>query len=120
LIDTILDRSVVLGYGNTGSEVRRRLPGWPADPPRMDGRTVPVTGALLASAWPRPRASPGWALRYGRRPGTTSAPGRRPGHDRRPRPVTYLIGAGADNDATRQELWDHVAALAKRSQAGPA
>jgi dehydrogenase/reductase SDR family protein 12 len=45
LIDTILDRSVVLGYGNTGFEVRRRLPGWPADPPRMDGRTVLVTGA---------------------------------------------------------------------------
>ena len=45
LIDTILDRSVVLGYGNTGFEVRRRLSGWPADPPRMDGRTVVVTGA---------------------------------------------------------------------------
>ena len=45
LIDTILDRSVVLGYGNTGFEVRRRLSGWPADPPRMDGRTVLVTGA---------------------------------------------------------------------------
>ena len=45
LIDTILDRSVVLGYGNTGFEVRRRLPGWPADPPRMDGRTILVTGA---------------------------------------------------------------------------
>jgi hypothetical protein len=47
LIDTILDRSVVLGYGNTGFEVRRRLPGWPADPPRMDGKTVLVTGAAL-------------------------------------------------------------------------
>jgi NAD(P)-dependent dehydrogenase (short-subunit alcohol dehydrogenase family) len=41
-------------------------------------------------------------------------------HDRRPRPVTYLIGAGADDDATRRELWDHVAALARRSQARPA
>ena len=40
---------MVLGYGNTGFEVRRRLSGWPADPPRMDGRTVLVTGALLAS-----------------------------------------------------------------------
>jgi hypothetical protein len=31
VIDTILDRSVVLGYGNTGFEVRTRLSGWPAD-----------------------------------------------------------------------------------------
>jgi dehydrogenase/reductase SDR family protein 12 len=44
-VDTILDRSVVLGYGNTGFEIRRRLPGWPADPPRMDGKVVLVTGA---------------------------------------------------------------------------
>jgi NAD(P)-dependent dehydrogenase (short-subunit alcohol dehydrogenase family) len=41
-------------------------------------------------------------------------------HDRRPRPVTYLIGAGADDDAARRELWDHVAALARLSQARPA
>jgi NAD(P)-dependent dehydrogenase (short-subunit alcohol dehydrogenase family) len=41
-------------------------------------------------------------------------------HDRRPRPATYLIGAGADDDATRRELWDHVAALARRPQARPA
>src|SRR6185437_12867937 len=45
LIDTVLDRSVVLGYGSTGFEVRRRLPGWPADPPRMDGKVVLITGA---------------------------------------------------------------------------
>jgi NADPH:quinone reductase-like Zn-dependent oxidoreductase len=45
LVDTVLDRSVVLGYGNTGFEIRRRLPGWPADPPRMDGKVVLVTGA---------------------------------------------------------------------------
>ncbi len=44
-IDTLLDRSVVLGYGSPGLEVRRRLPGWPADPPRMDGKVVLVTGA---------------------------------------------------------------------------
>ena len=25
--------------------LRRRLPGWPADPPRMDGQVVMVTGA---------------------------------------------------------------------------
>ena len=35
VIDTILDRSVVLGYGNAGFEVRRQLSGWPADLPRM-------------------------------------------------------------------------------------
>jgi dehydrogenase/reductase SDR family member 12 len=45
LIDKALDRSVALGYGNVGIEVRRRLPDWPADPPRMDGTVVLVTGA---------------------------------------------------------------------------
>src|SRR5947209_8470103 len=45
LIDTALDRSIALGYGNVGLAVRRRLPNWPAELPRMDGRTVLVTGA---------------------------------------------------------------------------
>ena len=45
MIDTLLDRSIVLGYGSVGLRVRRRLPGWPADPPRMDGAAVLVTGA---------------------------------------------------------------------------
>lgn len=44
-IDTALDRSVLLGYGNLGLLVRRRLPGWAADLPRMDGKVVLVTGA---------------------------------------------------------------------------
>jgi dehydrogenase/reductase SDR family member 12 len=44
-VDTLLDRSIVLGYGSPGLEIRRRLPGWPADPPRMDGKVVLVTGA---------------------------------------------------------------------------
>ena len=44
-IDTALDRTVALGYGNIGLAVRRRLPAWPADPPRMDGKVVLVTGA---------------------------------------------------------------------------
>lgn len=44
-IDTTLDRTLVLGYGNVGFAVRRRLPGWPADPPRIDGKVVLVTGA---------------------------------------------------------------------------
>jgi dehydrogenase/reductase SDR family member 12 len=45
MIDTVLDRSIVLGYGRIGLGVRRRLPGWPADPPRIDGAVVLVTGA---------------------------------------------------------------------------
>ena len=45
MIDTTLDRSVVPGYGSVGLRVRRRLPGWPEDPPRMDGKVVLVTGA---------------------------------------------------------------------------
>jgi dehydrogenase/reductase SDR family member 12 len=53
-IDTLLDRSIALGYGSLGLELRRRLPGWPADPPRIDGAVVLVTGAAsglgLASA----------------------------------------------------------------------
>jgi NAD(P)-dependent dehydrogenase (short-subunit alcohol dehydrogenase family) len=44
-IDTLLDRTILLGYGDVGLRVRRRLPGWPADPPRMDGAVVLVTGA---------------------------------------------------------------------------
>jgi NAD(P)-dependent dehydrogenase (short-subunit alcohol dehydrogenase family) len=44
-IDTVLDRTIVLGYGDVGLHMRRRLPGWPADPPRMDGKVVVVTGA---------------------------------------------------------------------------
>jgi hypothetical protein len=45
LIGTALDRSVPLGYSNIGYEIRRRLPDWPAGPPRMDGKVVLVTGA---------------------------------------------------------------------------
>jgi dehydrogenase/reductase SDR family member 12 len=45
IIDTVLDRTIVFGYGRVGWAVRRRLPGWPADPPRIDGAAVLVTGA---------------------------------------------------------------------------
>ncbi|HET9721338.1 MAG TPA: SDR family NAD(P)-dependent oxidoreductase, partial [Solirubrobacteraceae bacterium] len=45
VIDTALDRSIVLGYGKLGMSARRSLPGWPPEPPRMDGRVVLVTGA---------------------------------------------------------------------------
>ncbi len=45
IIDDALDRSIVLGYGRIGLLARRRLPGWPADPPRIDGAAVLVTGA---------------------------------------------------------------------------
>ena len=44
-IDTVLDRTIALGYGDVGLRLRRRLAGWPADPPRMDGKVVVVTGA---------------------------------------------------------------------------
>ncbi|MBK8470348.1 MAG: SDR family NAD(P)-dependent oxidoreductase [Actinomycetales bacterium] len=46
-LDTALDRSVVLGYSAIGHAVRRRLPGWPADPPpaALRGKDVAVTGA---------------------------------------------------------------------------
>jgi dehydrogenase/reductase SDR family member 12 len=54
LVDTLLDRSIALGYGTVGLRIRGRLPDWPADPPRMDGAVVLVTGAAsglgLASA----------------------------------------------------------------------
>ena len=54
VVDGLLDRTIVLGYGNVGLAARRRLPGWPADPPRIDGAVVVVTGAAsglgLASA----------------------------------------------------------------------
>lgn len=45
LIDSALDRAVVPGYSRFGLAVRRRLGSWPADPPRMDGKVVLVTGA---------------------------------------------------------------------------
>jgi len=46
-VDTVLDRSVVLGFSRIGLSVRSRLPGWPADPPprALSGRDVAVTGA---------------------------------------------------------------------------
>ena len=47
LVDTALDRSVVLGYSKIGLGLRRRLPGWPADPApgSLTGKHVVVTGA---------------------------------------------------------------------------
>ena len=44
-VDTLLDRTIAPGYGKYGLTLRKRLPGWPADPPRMDGKVVLVTGA---------------------------------------------------------------------------
>ncbi len=44
-IDAALDRSIALGYGRLGLLARRRLPDWPAAPPRIDGAAVLVTGA---------------------------------------------------------------------------
>ncbi|RLV48132.1 SDR family NAD(P)-dependent oxidoreductase [Nocardioides mangrovicus] len=47
LVDTALDRSVVLGFTRLGLGVRSHLPGWPADPApqALLGRHVAVTGA---------------------------------------------------------------------------
>jgi NAD(P)-dependent dehydrogenase (short-subunit alcohol dehydrogenase family) len=46
-VDTVMDRSVVLGYTTIGLAVRRAMPGWPADPlpQALEGRHVLVTGA---------------------------------------------------------------------------
>src|SRR3954470_12161247 len=45
LVDTLVDRTIAPGSGKCGLRLRRRLPGWPDDPPRMDGKVVLVTGA---------------------------------------------------------------------------
>ena len=47
LVDTALDRSVVLGFSSIGPAVRRRLPGWPNDPTpdALAGKVAAVTGA---------------------------------------------------------------------------
>jgi NAD(P)-dependent dehydrogenase (short-subunit alcohol dehydrogenase family) len=45
MIDTLLDRSIGLGYGRTGLWTRRHLPGWPPDPEPMPGKVVLITGA---------------------------------------------------------------------------
>lgn len=46
-VDSVLDRSLVLGYTTIGLAVRKKLPGWPADPAPgvLAGRDVLVTGA---------------------------------------------------------------------------
>ncbi len=46
-LDTLMDRTLVLGYTAIGLRVRRKLPGWPADPRSgaLEGKDVLVTGA---------------------------------------------------------------------------
>ncbi len=46
-LDTLLDRTVAPGFSRIGLAVRRRLPGWPADPASdaLAGRVAAVTGA---------------------------------------------------------------------------
>lgn len=47
LIDTAMDRTVAPGFSAVGYAVRRRLPGWPADPApdALRGQAALVTGA---------------------------------------------------------------------------
>lgn len=47
VVDTALDRSVVLGFSSVGPAVRRRLSTWPADPApgALAGKVAAVTGA---------------------------------------------------------------------------
>ncbi len=47
MLDTVLDRSLVLGYTRIGYALRRRLPTWPDDvaPGSLNGTGVLVTGA---------------------------------------------------------------------------
>lgn len=42
--DLVLDRTIAPGYSRLGLVLRRRLPGWPADPGRLADRTVAITG----------------------------------------------------------------------------
>ncbi len=46
-LDSALDRTVAPGYTSLGLAVRRRLPSWPADPPKaaLSGQNIIVTGA---------------------------------------------------------------------------
>jgi NAD(P)-dependent dehydrogenase (short-subunit alcohol dehydrogenase family) len=46
-VDTAMDRTVAAGFSRIGPAVRRRLPGWPADPApgALTGRAAAVTGA---------------------------------------------------------------------------
>jgi dehydrogenase/reductase SDR family member 12 len=46
-LDTALDRTVAPGFSRIGYDLRRRLPGWPADPPpgALRGKAALVTGA---------------------------------------------------------------------------
>ena len=56
VVDTVLDRSVVLGFAQVGLSVRSRLSGWPADPPpdALLGRDVAVSDGSPVEPGARP------------------------------------------------------------------
>ncbi|HEY2206961.1 MAG TPA: hypothetical protein VGH99_21075 [Pseudonocardia sp.] len=86
-VDTVLDRTVVLGYGNVGLTVRKLLPGWPADPPRMDGRQ-PRLDVLVNNA------------------------GRDARQRQRAEGGVEPAGPGPEDEVTRQRAPDHLSGLA--------
>ncbi|MGB0097402.1 MAG: hypothetical protein WBP81_33290 [Solirubrobacteraceae bacterium] len=100
-IDTVLDRTIAFGYGSTGLLIRRHLAGWPADPPRIDGAVVLVTGPIIRT----PEQGADTIVWLGAAPEALRSTGKF-WHDRRPRPSHYPLGASEDSACDRQQLWN--------------
>ena len=96
LIDDALDRTIVLGYGRVGLLARRRLPGWPTDPPRIDGAAVLVTGRRRGSGSRRRADSRGWAPPSTRSPAIPLVPRKRLDGCKPPCPARYVRPQACD------------------------